>query len=299
MKEKIIYMFIKAISKLPYFMIYALSDFLSFFLIYIVPYRKKVILKNLRNSFPEKSEDEIRKLWKTNIKGLSDQILEVLKLFSADEQEIKNRLHFDNPELIQKYIDDKRTVIVAMGHFANWEYFSILPKKFENTYSVHIIYQKLKNKFFNQKIYDVRSQFGINLLEMKESVRMIKELDYERSHLLGFLFDQSPHKSKVSYDLQFLNQTTPVHLGAEFVSKMKDAVVVMMNIERSKRGYYSVDFSLITDTPKETEQYEITHKLYQALEVQIKSSPDNYLWSHNRWKYKRGIHYFLPEKAKK
>lgn len=90
--NKILYFILVSFSKLPYSVLYGISNFLSFILIYIVPYRKKVILENLRNSFPEKSDKEINKIWKDFTLHFADVLMETLKFFTVSESEISPRL---------------------------------------------------------------------------------------------------------------------------------------------------------------------------------------------------------------
>ena len=128
------------------------------------------------------------------------------------------------------------------------------------------------------------------MISMRNTFREILKQP-NHGQFYGFIFDQSPHKSLVKYDLEFLNQTTPVHLGTEQVAKKKNAVVIAVRVYRVKRGFYRVESEIITDKPQELQKYEITHKLFSHLEGVIKDNPAQWLWSHKRWKYKRGVDY--------
>lgn len=292
MSNKIFYSLIVLLSKMPFFVIYAFSDILAFTLNHIVGYRKEVIMENLRNSFPEKSEKEIEKIRIEFNKSFADQMAETLKLFTISEKDLSERLVYENPEELSKWIKEGRSVVLAGGHYGNWEYPSGFPFKLPGFDQYNIIYAELTNKFFDQKIIDSRERFGCHMISMKNTFREILALpDYGQFY--GFIFDQSPHKSLVRYDLTFLNQITPVHLGTEQVAVKKDAVVVYIDITRTKRGFYSAKLETITDKPKETQKYEITNLLFQRLEKSIKINPSLWLWSHRRWKYKRGTHYKL------
>ena len=109
--------------------------------------------------------------------------------------------------------------------------------------------------------------------------------------LYMFMADQSPHADKIKYWLPFLNQETGVHMGAEKLSKMLDLAVVFIDIQRVKRGYYEITARTLFDNPKETKEFEITNKYFEILEEIIRKKPENWLWSHKRWKYKRGVKY--------
>lgn len=99
--------------------------------------------------------------------------------------------------------------------------------------------------------------------------------------------DQTPTKSEINYWTNFLNQETAVFLGAEKIAKALDMPVVFIDIQRIGRMSYEITFKLITDKPKETARFEITEKHVRMLENAIRRHPDNWLWSHRRWKHKR------------
>ena len=102
--------------------------------------------------------------------------------------------------------------------------------------------------------------------------------------------DQTPTDTEINYWTPFLNQETPVFLGTEKISKIMDLPVIFFDNQRVKRGFYEVELKLITDKPKETAEYEITEAHVRLLESTINNHPDNWLWSHRRWKHKRSDH---------
>ena len=99
--------------------------------------------------------------------------------------------------------------------------------------------------------------------------------------------DQTPTASEINYWTPFLNQETAVFLGTEKIAKILDLPVIFFDTQRIKRGHYQMEFKLITDKPKETAEFEITEAHVRLLEDAIKRNPDNWLWSHRRWKHKR------------
>ena len=292
MKNKITYSIIVFLSKMPFFLLYLISDFLAFMLNHVISYRKDVIMDNLRKSFPEKTEEELNNIRIQFNKNFSDQMLETLKMFTISEKDLGERLVYENAEDITKWIAKGRSVVIASGHYGNWEYPSSFPFKLPGFDQYNIIYAPLTNKFLDQKVIDTRERFGCHMIAMRNTFREILAQP-NSGQFYGFIFDQSPHKGQVKYDLQFLNQTTPVHLGTEQVAVKKDAVVIYVEVNRTKRGFYSVKTEVVTDKPKETSKYEITHMLFDRLENSIKANPSEWLWSHKRWKYKSGIHYFI------
>ena len=282
---------------MPFVVLYLISDFIAFLLNHVFGYRKEVIMNNLRNSFPEKEEKELNEIRIQFNKNFSDQMVETLKMFTISGKELAKRLIYDNAEQLTKYAKEGRSVMLASGHYGNWEYPSGFPFTIPGFDGYNVVYAPIENKYLNDRIVSSREQFGIHLVSMKQAMKEIKDHP-NHGQVYGFLFDQSPHKSRVKYDLQFLNQTTPVHLGVENVSKLKNAVVITLEIYRVKRGFYRAKSNMLTETPNEMPQYEITNELFRRLEETIKRDPAQWLWSHKRWKYQPGKDYNLENNPK-
>ena len=119
------YLIIRPLSLLPAFLLYRLSDLLFFIFYYLVGYRKRVVYQNLRNSFPAKSEKEILKIRRAFFRHFCDLLVESLMIFNISEKQASARMKFINPELLDKPFNEGKTVIIAGGHYNNWELFAV------------------------------------------------------------------------------------------------------------------------------------------------------------------------------
>jgi Kdo2-lipid IVA lauroyltransferase/acyltransferase len=281
----IIILLIWLITLLPLRILYILSDLLYYLLYYIIRYRKSVVYTNLRSSFPEKSEEEIRKIAKKFYKNLSDIIIEVLKLRHMSVDQLKKRVVVQNRELIDRYYKANKKVIISTAHIGNWEWIgTITPALFD--YKVYLVYKPLSNKTFNDYLLRLRSKCGLNFIPFLQTYRyLIKNKDEISMTIVAS--DQSPTRSEIGYWARFLNQDTGFFIGAEKISKSLDCVVVFVDIVRVKRGHYFASLTDISDNPKDTNEFEITEKYVRMLEKHIIENPDNWLWSHKRWKHKK------------
>jgi len=275
-------------SLLPHWVLYRLSDFNFFFIYYVFGYRKKVVYENLKNSFPEKSHEELKEIEKKFFHHLTDVIMETVKEFSISERAIKKRFKFVNPEVFQQHYDNGKSVMMTMGHYGNWEYGVTTPLWVPQ--ECWAVYGKIENPVFDKYLVRTRERFGFTLFPMEETYNVMLE-HKQGDKLYMFMADQSPHHAKIKYWLPFLNQETPVHKGAEKLSKMMDLAVVFIDIQKVKRGYYEITAHTLFDNPKETAENEITDKYFEILEKVIQKNPEYWLWSHKRWKYKRGVKY--------
>lgn len=279
------YLVIIPISLLPFPLLYALSDGLYILFYYMLGYRKKVVLQNIRNSFPDKTEKEHIEICKKFYRHFCDLVVESLKTFTISEKEVLKRVICTNPEVIDKYFDQKRSVIIAGGHYNNWELFAVAVDALIKHKTVGI-YKPLSNKYFDGKMRGTRSKYGLEMISTKEVKPFFdKHINVLTATIFGT--DQSPSNPNNAYWMKFLNQDTGVLFGAEKFAKEYNYPVVYGRLNKLKRGHYSLDFTDVTNTPTETAYGEITEKITLLLEKDIEAIPQYWLWTHRRWKHKR------------
>ncbi len=279
--------FLKLISLLPFRLLYIVSDLLFIFLFYVISYRRKVTQNNLENAFPQKTDKERQKIEKTYYRFLADMILETVKMGSLSAAEIKKRCRINNPDELHKHYDQGKAVLLASGHYANWEWANlILSLSFSEP--LYVIYKPLTDQKFGEYLNDLRSRFGANMVAMKSTLRKISTLRNEK-YLFGFASDQTPAVHETQYFTEFLNQQTAVFLGLEKIARMTGNPIVFLHINRLKRGLYEYTFETIIDTPSDTDEFEITRIHTQKLEDIIIRKPELWLWSHKRWKFTQTI----------
>ncbi len=276
--------FLHLISLLPFWALYLFADFLYFILYYLTGYRRKVTQSNLRNAFPQKSQHELNLIEKKYYHFLADNILESFKMKSMSDAQIRKHCVVRNPEEVQKHFDAGKSVLLATGHYANWEWGNlIIPLSFKET--VYVIYKPLSDKNFDTFLNDMRSKFGAVMVPMKATLRKIAEIRNEK-YLFAFAGDQTPTRHESQYFTNFLNQPTAVFLGLEKIAKTTGNPIVFIHINRLKRGYYEYIYTTIVEEPKLTEEHEITNIHTRKLEEIIEQKPELWLWSHRRWKFK-------------
>ena len=271
------------ISKLPFSILYLIADLLFFLLFYVAKYRRKVTQTNLLNTFPDKSVEERRSIEKKYYRFLADMIMESLKMNSISPDEVRLRCRLINPEEVQKHYDNGRSVLLASGHYANWEWGNLaLALNFKE--KLLVIFKPLTDKEFGEYLNTMRARFGAVMVPMKLTLRRIIELKNEK-YMFGFASDQTPTLHESQYFTNFLNQPTAVFLGLEKISKTTNHPVVFLHIDRVGRGFYEYTFTTLVEDPGTTSEYEITDLHTQKLEGIIRAKPELWLWSHKRWKF--------------
>lgn len=276
--------FLYLVSYLPFRILYWLSD-LIFLLVYrVFAYRKKVVTDNLKNSFPEKSADEINRIRIEFYRYFCDLTLETLKTLSISPAELIKHFNCGDISALEHYYKQNQSVIIVMGHLGNWElggaYFSQL-----SVHPLYPIYHPLANKYFDRFFYRMRTRLGAGAYPMKSAFReMIR--NRKKVTATAFIADQTP-PPKNAYWMTFLNQDTAVFKGTETIAKKLDYPVIYISVIREKRGQYRLESELLVEHPRELADNEVTELHTRRLEQDIIKYPETWLWSHRRWKHKR------------
>lgn len=274
---------------LPLKILYILSDILFFPMFYIVRYRRKLVYQNMKDSFPEKSEKEIRRMEKAFYHHFCDYIVETIKLLHISDKETRKRVKFHNTEALQEIVDNGGSCLMLLGHYGNWEFVpSVTLWMRKGSVIFAQIYRPLKNKWFDRFFLKLRGRYHSECIAKQDTLRSI--LRYKssgRPSITGFMADQTPSPANIHHWVNFLNHDTPVFTGVEKIAHKVGFSVFYFDVEKIKRGYYSVTIREISKNPKETEEFEITNKYMEMMEITILRAPEYWLWTHNRWKHKR------------
>ena len=277
--------FIYPVSILPFSVLYVVSDILYFLLYKVIGYRKKVVFTNLQNSFPQKSETEIKSIADKFYRHLGDVTVESIKSYTISPKEIAKRCPVINPEVFHNYYAQGRSAICITGHYGNWEW-AALSSPFSTPANMMAIYQTLSNPYFDKFMRKNRSKFGLELIAADKVSRIMKTA-MDTHAVTVFVGDQAPSNLKKSHWMHFLNQETPVNMAMEKFAQVTNAAVVFGAIRKKKRGFYEIELINVKENPAETAPGEITEKYMQMLENLINERPEYWLWSHRRWKHKR------------
>lgn len=271
---------------LPLRVLYIFSDIIFLFFYYFPGYRRKIVRTNLLNSFPEKSPEEIKKIERKFYRHICDLFIETFKLTHMSNSQLMKRFRITNPELLEKLYDEGRDVVAILGHYCNWEWLLCLPL-FTRLQTVSI-YKPLNNKYFNRFMNNIRTRNGMILTPMSSIVREVidKKKNNIRS-LYAFITDQTPPREDIKFWISFLNQDTPVYLGAEKIASKYDMALVFFRMQKIKRGKYSLTVDLLYEHSAGVPDHLLTVAHVRKLEEVIRENPEFWVWSHRRWKHKR------------
>jgi len=272
---------------LPFSVAFMFSD-LTYLVIYrLIGYRKQVVMTNIRNSLPGKSEEEYRRIAKAFYHHMGDMLVESLKSFTMPEAKIVERYKYTRTEELNQCYREGRGTICVAGHYGNWEWGGIA----SGTQLLHKpvgFYKPLSNKYIDAYTQRTRVQ-GRSVLVSINDTRQVFEKDWGEPPIFYMIADQSPPTARLAHWVTFLNQDTAVLHGPEKYARVLNLPVFYAWIKPVKRGYYTVDFIPLSMDPKNTKTTEITAAFMKILEDQIIEDPRYYLWSHRRWKLEKPV----------
>lgn len=284
--DKLIISIFKALTHLPNRILFLLADFGYFVLFRIIKYRKNIIYTNLKNSFPEKTSEEIDSIAKKFYSHMADMVVEALMFYRMTDTEIEQHLKVTGMEICEDFFKQKRGVIVLGMHYNNWEWNAALQRK--SSHQLLMIYNPVRrNKNFERLILDMRERFGGLSVPVHLSAR--KAIEFNNSSRPGILWlaaDQTPDKN-VKFWTTFLNQETPFFSGPEKIAIKTNSPIVFLHTRKLSRGNYESNVSLMFENPAKETPEDILLAYVDRLEKIISEEPQYWLWSHRRWKHSR------------
>jgi KDO2-lipid IV(A) lauroyltransferase len=271
------------LSLLPLRVLYLISDMVRWLLFGLIGYRKKIIIDNLQNAFPAQSSGQIEVLYHCFCKSFCDQWIETLKLLSMPLGQMQRRVS-GNWEVFHQLFAEGRNIYAVLGHQFNWEWANVacqlnIQQQFAG------IYLPLSGKAADKIMNRIRKRSGSMLVPANDMRSCLVKLQ-QQQHLLGFIADQSPGAPEQARWYQFMNRTAAFVTGAEKAARRAAAAVTFVSITKIKRGYYDIHIDLICKDAAQTAPGFITGAYVKKLEQSIQAQPENWLWSHRRWKLK-------------
>ena len=302
MRSKILYWLVYIgmwlIASLPFRALYILSDFLRIIMQYIVHYRRGVIRLNLRNSFPEKTDKELKDIENKYYKYICDYMLEDVKMLRMSSEDLLQRMKYIKLDESLDMVDKYGGVICLIPHYANFEWLTGLGFMMKNGDLAVQVYKPLHNKHLDELFKKIRTRFGsVNIAKHSTARELIRLHRSDKKMIVGLITDQSPNMSEAHHWTTFLNQDTVFMDGAERLSRMMNFPAVYCSLHKTRRGYCEVSFDLITEFPKETAEGEITEQFARLVEDTIRKKPEYWFWSHKRWKHTRESVKYYQQKS--
>ena len=278
-----------ALSRLPLRLHYWFADWFVYpMMYYVVRYRRRLVEKNLRNSFPEKTDAERKQIERDFYHQLTYTFAETIYGYRCSNEEVKQRVVFENSEAVDRAAKEAGGCVVMLAHVGNWEWMSSCQQWFSPEVTELNVYRKAKKEKMDELMLDIRSKRGGAYVEKQRVLReMVRFRAEKKPIVLGLIADQKPRPEVTRTWIEFLHQETGFLDGGEMLAKKFNYPVFCLYVERPERGHYKARFNLISMAPKNTEDGFITTAYARNLEANILAAPHLWLWTHNRFKWKR------------
>ncbi len=282
---------LRAMARMPFWMLYGISDLLFLAIRYLARYRLEIVRRNIREAFPEKPQREQRSIAREFYRNFADYIVETIKLGHISDAQIRKRLRFENVQITDDLLKQGKSVAIYFSHCGNWEWapsvtlWSRLKPGSDALFAQ--VYRPLKNKWFDTYMLSLRGRFQTHSFQKRTVFRDLLRLKKEGiPSMTGFMSDQKPSAGDTSHVVMFLNHPTAVITGTEQIARKLDMAVVYWDISKIGRGRYVINTRLITDQISSMGEMAVTDCYVGMLEQTIRRNPSIWLWSHNRWKNK-------------
>ncbi|PWT96575.1 MAG: lipid A biosynthesis acyltransferase [Bacteroidetes bacterium] len=279
----LIYGLLYLVSLLPWRVLYFIGDCLYVLIYYILGYRRKVVKQNLEIAFPEKSVEERKIIEKKFYHNFIDTFIEAIKLLSISDKNFAKRFKADVSILNQLYAEGKNVQLHG-GHHFNWEMINYGISRIMQSPLV-VVYMPIANDALERIFKKLRSRYGTILVSATHFRNDFKEKVDGKQYTLALVADQSPGDPNHAYWLPFFGKLAPFVTGPEKGAKYHNTAVVFGTFSKVKRGYYTAELELISTDPRSLPTGKLTRDFISYLEEKIRQKPDNYLWSHRRWKW--------------
>ena len=276
--------FIQLFRIVPFWLLYIFADFFYFIMYKVLKYRLNVVQDNLIKSFPDKSAAELKRIEKLSYKNLSQITVESLKAFTMSKEQIFARHKVINEDDIKHVYEKCGGVIALPNHYGNWEWGAM--SCMQLMWPGIALYKPLSNKNLDSYVKKNRSRFGTELVSIYDTARcFISNKNKNKNYVMAS--DQSPSNAEKSYWINFLGRDTAFLHGLEVYAHKYNYPAVFVDIQRVKRGYYELELTVLSEEPQKLKDGELTELFARKLEEVIRKKPEDWLWSHKRWKLSR------------
>ena len=278
----IVYGFLYVISLLPLRVLFLISDLAYFILYYVAGYRRELVANNLKIAFPEKTEEERKKIAKEFYLNFTDTFVETIKMISISRKELEKRGECEI-DYINELIEKGRNIHIMAGHQFNWEFANLVYATLLKIPFVGI-YMPMNNQIFDKISFKFRSRYGTIMISAKDFKNKMHNV-FSRQYILALAADQNPGSPANAYWLNFFGKPAPFVTGPGKGAVKNNTAVVFVGFEKVKRGYYKFHIVPITENGSSYTPEQLTISYKNALEDAIRKNPSNYLWSHRRWRH--------------
>lgn len=252
---------------------------------YIIRVRRKLVLEHIKKAFPEKSEEEIKKIARDNFINYGQGFIELLLLPSMNNKLYKKLVLTDGfEENFQTALAERKGVYLLSLHMGSWEFMSAAGVYLGMP--IHVISKKMKAKSLNEVWVNMRIGQGIKIIpEAKSTFQILKAI--RNGDAIGFILDQFMGPPVGVRTKFFGHETGTMAALALFADRTRSPVVPVYNIRQSDgrlKIYFEKPIEFVEQGSTAKNISFMTQAYTSRIEEIIKQTPEQWLWLHRRWK---------------
>ena len=279
---------VRALSRLPFVMLYGLASFLAWLAYRVFPYRQHVVRENLGKAFPDLDEPALRQVMRRYYESFAQVLVELIKSATLSPDAYRERVTIMNLEGPCGVLASGKPVLLVAAHQCNWEWM-LLGLSLQLGYRVDAAYKPLVNPWAEREMLRLRTRFGARLIPAKGLLPdIIKHRKDVRA--IAMVADQEPTTSEHKHWTRFLNRDTAFYMGAEEISRATRYPAFFITMRRVSRGHYEMGFKPLTAQGEALAPGEFTERYARLVEEQIHAAPPDWPWSHKRWRLKKSLY---------
>ena len=283
--ERMLVLLVRIMAWLPLPALYFIADILYLLLYYVFRLERKLATDNLQRAFPDKPEQQRRQIAATSYRNALHVLFETIHAQHMSETELRRRVQFDNPELLDQLLDRHGKVLAVAAHQGNWEWLEMASSLCMSA-PLATLYKPLNHPGIERMLNQTRERFGGQMISAQRALPRLVRFTRERS-IVAVLADQGPQPHEEKHWATFLNQDTAFYPGIEKLARLLEMPLVFTHVTRIKRGYYRVRFERLGEPPWSAAKGELMESYIRAVEQQVTDHPEDWLWVYKRWKYRK------------
>lgn len=281
--ERTLVLLIRSLVWLPLPLLYLLADLFYLLLYRLLRLKRKLTLDNLQRAFPDLPAAQRNRIAAQSWRNALHVLFETIHAQRMPESELRRRVQFDNPELLDRMLDQHGKVLAAAAHQGNWEWLEMASSLCMSA-PLATLYKPLNHPGIEKMLNGTRERFGGTMISAQRALPRLVRFTRQRS-IVAVLADQGPQPHEDKYWATFLNQDTAFYPGIEKLARMLDMPLLFTHVTRTKRGHYRVRFECLGEPPWQLPEGELMERYIRAVEQQIIGNPEDWLWMYKRWKY--------------
>ena len=252
---------------------------------YIIPIRKKTVLENLHNAFPNYDEKKIKNIAFGSYKSFAITIAEILYMPAMSKEDIKKQVVCNNMELIREKYEENNGVVLLSAHFGNWEYIATSVAAQLNI-SLSVVIKPQRNPYVTNWMNKARTKWNNEIVPLGISIKQTYQTLKDKK-IVAMVADQRGPEESIK--INFFGRNLSVHTGPAALSLKTGAPVLYgISVRQDDYSYKSVMTEISKENlPESNEEKikELSQRHMTYLKGYIRKYPEQWLWMHKRWKH--------------